>query len=208
MTTRSRRINCCIMVAMTLLVYINLFNASATYEPTVGELNKAQKAEIITQIKERDPDALIFDTEEDAEAFFKQVADPTSYEISYTETERTPLTRADETIRDYDVRVTQNLVSTLHLCYSYTVTNGGRFFGSLVDEPFVTMNGYHPGTDFDQKSARVTKVDSQHLKARFVVYFKYYIVVKPIQVNSATYEYNISHDIAVGPKISSIQELT
>lgn len=171
------------------------------------ELEHSNREEIVKSIQERDPDALIFDTQEDADKYFEELQNVNNYHVEVEESERPFGMRADEVTKDYDVKVTHNLVSAVHLCYSYTVKNGGRFFGSQVGEPFVSMSGYHPGTDFDKRSARVVKEDSQNLSARFVVYYKYYIVVKPIQLNSVTYEYNISHDILLGPAITSINEL-
>ena len=69
------------------------------------------------------------------------------------------------------------------------------------------MTGYHPGIDYENKSSRVVKDNSQHLSAKFVVYYKYYIVAEPIELGSQTYEYNISHDILLGPTITSINKL-
>lgn len=105
------------------------------------------------------------------------------------------------------MKVTNGFIHSVHLCYSYTLLNNGRFFGSLVGTPFVSMSGYHAGVDYDSKSARVVKEDRQHLSARFVVYFKYYLLAKPIDLGSATYEFNIIHDIAVRPRIDSINRL-
>lgn len=172
-----------------------------------GQDQQQSKEELIATIQERDPDALIFETQEDADKFFENLQDIEQYDIEVTESERPSRTRADEVIKDYDVKITHDLISAVHLCYSYTVKNGGRFFGSQVGEPFVTMNGYHPGADYEQRSARVVKDNSQHLSARFVVYYKYYIVTKPISLGSATYEYKISHDIMAGPRIESSKQL-
>ena len=171
------------------------------------ELEQPSRDEIIKTIQERDSDALIFETQEDADKYFEELQNINMYDIELEESERSSNTRADEVIKDYDIKVTHNLVSTAHLCYSYTVTHSGRFFGSQVGEPFVTMTGYHPGIDYENKSARVVKDNSQHLSAKFVVYYKYYIVAEPIELGSQTYEYNISHDILLGPTITSINKL-
>lgn len=195
-------VGCCLLGTMMCVSTIMAPAQAMAYVPEQGN-----QQEVIETIKKQDPDAMIFKTKDDADKFFEELQNINAYDVTVEEKDRASDTRATETIKDYDVAVTHNLVSAIHLCYSYTVKNGGRFFGSQVGEPFVTMSGYHPGEDYEQKSARVTKEDSQHLNARFVVYFKYYIVAEPIEVNSVTYEYKIAHDIAVGPEITSIKEV-
>lgn len=187
-------LTCCCLATASLSG--TAFAATAERTPNVTE-----KAVIIAEIREKDPDALIFETQEDADAFFQSLNDLNSY--TFTETTREISTRAtDEEIRDYDI--THQLgFATVHLGYSYTVTHGGRFFGTAVGQPYASLSGYTPGTSLDLKSSRVNKISSQELDARFVVYFEYYIVTKPIQVMTELREILISHDIAVGPRVTA-----
>lgn len=194
----SKRLVCMLMCCCLATASLSGTAFAANAESTS---NETEKAAIIAEIRKKDPNALIFETQEDADAFFESLNDLNSY--TFTETTREiSMYATDEEIRDYDI--THQLgFATVHLGYSYTVTNGGRFFGSAVGQPYASLSGYTPGTSLDLRSSRVNKISSQKLDARFVVYFEYYIVAKPIQVMTELREFLITHDIAVGPKVTA-----
>ncbi|MDE6764536.1 MAG: hypothetical protein K2N26_03550 [Oscillospiraceae bacterium] len=173
--------------------------SSANNLKTVSSYSsEIEKEALIDEIKSQNPNALIFTSEDEKEAFFNELLN--NYSVSFSEVPsfKSSYASSDEEIKNYSIGITTSLVNKINFYYSYGVRNT-RFFTTLQGTPYMTYTGYTPGTTCSMASYRITKETSQCLDITFTAHVEYYLLVDNIvQLGAKDFPFHFKHDIAIG----------
>lgn len=156
--------------------------------------SEEEKNQIIQDLKSENTNALIFESQEEADEFFNNL------EIEFIEEQDDELSLARNAVTNrYTISITTTLVNRINLHYQHTTTNKGRQFGYMVGNPYMTYTGYTPGTTADLSEINIRKISPQILEIFFGVHFKYYILVDGfVQIGAQDSYFKFRNDVMRG----------
>lgn len=160
--------------------------------------SEKEKEDLINEIKEEHPNALIFTSIEERDRFFYDLENNFTFSITEKPSALNVTRSSDEVINDYCIRITTTLVNSINFYYSYGVRNT-RFFTTQSGSPYLSYTGFTPGTECSLLSSTITKESMQLLDIKFKVHIEYYILAEGFgKVGSKDFDYHFKHDIAIG----------
>lgn len=155
-----------------------------------------EKQDLINSIRESDPEALVFTSQEEYEEFLDSIQNPT---VEFSELPSISTYGFDDVeTKAYCISFTSSFFNRVNFYYSYQV-RASRSFVSQVGSPTLTYTGYTLGTSASLASSNISKISSQKLDIKFTVNYKYYIVLEGIgQVGAQDISYHYINDLLIG----------
>lgn len=153
----------------------------------IGEYTAETKAEVIQDILEDDPNALIFTSIEEYEAYLNTLQNVTVSTYAGNKARST----------DYSMHIAMTIgLSKVNVYYDYALNDDGTVYKIYQDTVYSTMTGLSPGVTYQQNRLSVSKKDSMHILSDLSYTLTYYLVIdNVVQLGTEDFRYKLTHDV-------------
>lgn len=154
----------------------------------VGSYDANSKEEAINKILSDNPDALIFTSLEEYDAYVAALVDVEFYDYM-------------PNISTYSYRATKGLrvnisgTAYINVYYDYFVDVGGFVYEVYQDSIYSSMTGYSPGITYQERLLSVKKKGETHIFTDLTFSLDYYLLIDNfIKIGSKDFRYQFDHD--------------
>ncbi len=181
-----------IFCAMSMVLGMAIPCAATTVQEdtqltVIGEYTAESKNQVIQDILENDPNALIFTSIEEYEAYLKELQNVTVSSSAFNKSRST----------DHTMHIAMTIgLSKVNVYYDYALNDDGTVYRIYQDTVSSSMTGLSPGVTYQQNRLSVSKKDSMHILSDLSYTLTYYLIVDNIvQLGTEDFRYKLTHDV-------------
>lgn len=183
---RALSLLCACIVIMGMPISVSAQEQQEGYA-IIGTYDEGNKEQVIADIRANDPNALIFESVEEANIYISELR-----QITLTES-TVNIARSYRTTKHLQVNV--GVTCYVNVYYDYFVDVGGIVLAIYPDTVYSSMTGLSPGVTYQENYLSVRQSSDTHIATDLMFTLNYYLLVDNlIHVASEDFRYKFDHD--------------
>lgn len=164
-----------------------IINGKEPKREIIGHYTEEAKAQVIEQLRQDNPGALVFTSIEEYNDFMEDLKNPQFIEESNTGARSTRTTK--------HIRVNIGITCFVNLYYDYLRTTSGTVTTVYQDTVYTSLTGYSPGITYEEQFVNVRRTSSSHIETDWAYTLHYYLLVDGlIELGAQDVRYAFDHN--------------
>lgn len=169
------------------LVIQQASNQTESQRIVVGEYADNNKQQVIEQLLEDNPGAMIFTSLDEYNAFIDALQNPEIIEETINNTRSTRTTK--------HIRVNIGITCFVNLYYDYLRTTTGTVTTVYQDSVYTSLTGFSPGVTYEEQLVNVRRASSTHIETDWAYTLHYYLLIDGlIELGAEDVRYAFDHN--------------